>query len=228
MVKTLGFSTVIILFYLPGALLGAVCSDIIGPKYCIALGTTMQAIICLLLGIFYKELSEDIASFLIVYGLFLTFGEFGLGDNIGLLAAKSCATCVRGRFYGIAAATGKTGAFIGTFVFPMVCFLFLAVSNPKQIIKRFGGPNTIEGKAGPCYIASGLAAVATLVALFFLPRLGQDCLEVEDLKFRTILEANGYETEKLGMKARNPPDVEESELGSKLCGDSSSESVRRL
>jgi len=124
MVKTLGYSTVIILFYLPGAFLGALLSDVIGPKYCIVIGTSIQAIIGLLLGIFYKRLSENIAAFIVVYGLFLTFGEFGLGDNIGLFAAKSCATCVRGRFYGIAAATGKTGAFVGTFVFPMVISIF--------------------------------------------------------------------------------------------------------
>ena len=95
-------------------------SDIIGPKYCIVLGTMIQAAIGLLLGIFYKKLSENIGAFVVVYGLFLTFGEFGLGNNIGLLAAKSSATCVRGRFYGIAAAMGKTGAFVGTYVFPMV------------------------------------------------------------------------------------------------------------
>jgi len=120
MVKTLGYSTVIMLFYLPGSFLGAVFSDILGPKYCIVIGTLLQATIGFLLGFFYRQLSQNVAAFIVVYGLFLTFGEFGLGDNIGLLAAKSSATCVRGRFYGIAAATGKTGAFIGTYIFPMV------------------------------------------------------------------------------------------------------------
>jgi sugar phosphate permease len=120
MVKTLGYSTVIMLFYLPGALMGAYFSDKIGPKYCIVIGTSIQAVIGLLLGLFYRQLSENVGAFVVVYGLFLTFGEFGLGDNIGLMAAKSSATCVRGRFYGIAAATGKTGAFVGTYVFPMV------------------------------------------------------------------------------------------------------------
>ena len=120
MVKTLGYSTVIMLFYLPGSFLGAVFSDKIGPKYCIIIGTSIQAAIGLLLGLFYEKLSQNIAAFVVVYGLFLTFGEFGLGDNLGLIAAKSSATCVRGRFYGIAAATGKTGAFVGTYIFPMV------------------------------------------------------------------------------------------------------------
>jgi hypothetical protein len=126
-VKTLGYSTLIILFYVPGAILGAIFSDLIGPKYCIVIGTTIQAIIGLLLGLFYRQLSQNVGAFVAIYGLFLTFGEFGLGDNIGLLAAKSSATCVRGRFYGIAAATGKTGAFFGTYVFPMVHSLSIVV-----------------------------------------------------------------------------------------------------
>jgi MFS family permease len=123
MVKTLGYSTVIMLFYLPGSFLGAVFSDIIGPKWCIVIGTAVQAAIGLFLGLFYRQLSQNIGAFVTVYGLFLMFGEFGLGDNIGLMAAKSSATCVRGRFYGIAAAIGKTGAFIGTYVFPLVIFI---------------------------------------------------------------------------------------------------------
>jgi hypothetical protein len=69
-------------------------------------------------------------------------------------------------------------------------------------VKRFGGEDTIEGKAGPCYVACGLAIVAATIALFCLPRLGQDCLEVEDRKFRMILEMNGYNTERMGMPAR--------------------------
>ena len=65
-------------------------------------------------------------------------------------------------------------------------------------MKRFGGEDTIQGKAGPCYVASGLAIVAAIIALVCLPRLDQDCLEVEDRKFRTILEMNGYQTDKMG------------------------------
>jgi hypothetical protein len=45
--------------------------------------------------------------------------------------------------------------------------------------------------------------VAALIALICLPRLGQDCLEVEDRKFRTILEIHGYKTEQMGMRARS-------------------------
>jgi len=54
---------------------------------------------------------------LILDGLFLSFGEFGPGDNIGLIAAKVPATAIRGEFYGIAAAMGKIGAFAGAYAF---------------------------------------------------------------------------------------------------------------
>lgn len=38
----------------------------------------------------------------------------GPGNCLGMLAAKSGPTAVRGQFYGIAAAIGKIGAFGGT------------------------------------------------------------------------------------------------------------------
>lgn len=38
----------------------------------------------------------------------------GPGNCLGLLASKSSATAIRGQFYGLAAAIGKVGAFVGT------------------------------------------------------------------------------------------------------------------
>lgn len=45
--------------------------------------------------------------------LFITFGK-GPGNNTILLASKTSPTAIRGQFYGVAAAVGKLGAFIGT------------------------------------------------------------------------------------------------------------------
>ena len=45
-----------------------------------------------------------VAGFAVVYGIFLSLGELGHGNNIGLLAAKTSATGIRGHYYGIAAA----------------------------------------------------------------------------------------------------------------------------
>jgi hypothetical protein len=62
----------------------------------------------------YKHLTHNIGAFAVVYGIFLSFGEFGPGNCLGLLAAKTGPTAVRGKFYGLAAAAGKVGAFVGT------------------------------------------------------------------------------------------------------------------
>ncbi len=39
--------------------------------------------------------------------IFVSLGELGPGDNIGLVASKTSATSIRGQYYGIAAARGK-------------------------------------------------------------------------------------------------------------------------
>lgn len=54
-----------------------------------------------------------------MYSIFLALGEFGPGDNIGLCAAKTSATAIRGQYYSYAAAIGKIGAFVGTYVLPL-------------------------------------------------------------------------------------------------------------
>jgi hypothetical protein len=68
---------------------------------------------------------------LTVDGLFLSFGEFGPGDNIGLIAAKIPATAIRGQFYGIAAAMGKIGAFAGAYAFDDVTLFSLALADNR-------------------------------------------------------------------------------------------------
>lgn len=94
-----------------------------------------------------------------VYGLFLSFGELGPGNCMGLLASKTSPTAVRGQFYGAAAAIGKVGAFVGTWAFPpmingenasvwgCVCLKTLALA--------FGGPKTEKGNTGPFWVGSG-------------------------------------------------------------------------
>jgi hypothetical protein len=80
----------------------------------------LQAIIGFIMSGLYDQLRKHIAAFAVVYGIFLSFGELGPGNCLGLLAAKAGPTAVRGQFYGVAAAIGKVGAFAGTWC--MSCF----------------------------------------------------------------------------------------------------------
>lgn len=61
-----------------------------------------------------RRLKSHIGAFAVVYGIFLSLGELGPGNCLGLLASKSGPTAVRGQYYGVAAAVGKVGAFVGT------------------------------------------------------------------------------------------------------------------
>lgn len=74
----------------------------------------LQAIIGFIMSGCYVQLKHHIGAFAVIYGIFLSFGELGPGNCLGLLAAKSGPTATRGQFYGFAAAVGKVGAFAGT------------------------------------------------------------------------------------------------------------------
>jgi hypothetical protein len=115
--KSFGWSTVINLFYVPGAGLGAFVSDWIGPKYALALGVILQGAIGFLMSGIYKHLDQasQVGGFVVIYGIFLSLGELGPGDNIGLIASKTSASSIRGQYYGVAAAIGKVGAFVGKY-----------------------------------------------------------------------------------------------------------------
>ncbi|KAH6617845.1 major facilitator superfamily domain-containing protein [Chaetomium sp. MPI-SDFR-AT-0129] len=184
-----GWNTVLNLFYIPGTALGAPVSDLLGPRYALALGVTLQSIVGFIMAGLYPRLArpEMVGAFTTVYGIFLTLGELGAGNNIGLIAAKTCATGVRGQYYGIAAAVGKIGAFVGTWVFP-------------YIVAAGGDSETLSAQY-PFWVSSSLCVLSALLVVFGLPHIGQDTIAEEDIKFRAYLEEHGYDTRQLGLKS---------------------------
>lgn len=90
--------------------------------------------------------------------IFLSLGEFGPGNNIGLLAAKSSGTAIRGQYYGIAAATGKVGAFVGTYVLP--------------ILKK-NAPNELRAGQDPFFVSSSLCIFSAVLVWLLMPYIGQ-------------------------------------------------------
>ncbi|KAF7560036.1 hypothetical protein G7046_g4106 [Stylonectria norvegica] len=180
-----GWNTVINLFYLPGTIIGAFVSDWLGPRKTLIIGVTLQALVGYIMAGAYAKISQHIGAFAVVYGIFLSLGELGPGNNIGLLAAKTCATGVRGRYYGIAAAIGKIGAFVGTLVFPY--------------IEKAGGDNAVASAQYPFWVASSLCLLSAAIAIFFIPHIGQDTIRHEDVRFRAYLESKGWDTAQLGL-----------------------------
>ena len=121
----------------------------------------------------------------------MSLGEFGPGDNIGLIASKTCATGVRGQYYSVAAAIGKLGAFVGTYVFPYIV--------------RAGGEGDGSAKL-PFFISSGLCVFSGVIAYVFLPHIGQDTIAEEDIKFRAYLDEQGWDISQLGTQKNEAGD----------------------
>lgn len=96
--------------------------------------------------------------------IFLSLGELGPGDNIGLVASKTSATAIRGQYYGIAAAVGKIGAFVGAYIFPII---------------QANAPNEIRAGQDPFFVSSSLCIFSAFLALFLLPHIGQDTITSE-------------------------------------------------
>lgn len=82
----------------------------------------------------------------------------GPGDNIGLIAAKTSATAIRGQYYSYAAAIGKVGAFVGTYVIPIV---------------QKNAPNEIRSGQDPFFVSSSLCLLAAFLAIFMVPQINQ-------------------------------------------------------
>ncbi|KAJ6072954.1 hypothetical protein N7467_011039 [Penicillium canescens] len=188
--KSFGWATVVNVFYIPGSALGAFMSDWIGPRYTLALGVGLQGIVGFIMAGCYKWLATkaNVAAFVVVFGIFSALGEMGPGDNIGLIAAKTSATAIRGQYYSYAAAIGKVGAFVGTYVIPIV---------------QKNAPNEIRAGQDPFFVSSSLCLLAAFLAIFMIPQINQDTITYEDFKFRDYLEANGYDTTTMGNHNHN-------------------------
>lgn len=201
--KTFGWNVVVNLFYIPGSFVGSFMSDYFGPRLTLFFGVFAQGIIGFAMASQYPTLKEHIAGFIVLLGFFFALGEVGPGDNIGLIASKSSATCIRGQYYGVAAAIGKIGAFVGTYVFPI-------------IIKNAGGSTTISGNQAPYYVSSALCMLSAFLTLFLLPSLSQDAMNEEDERFRNYLTKNGFDVSQLGdvqsVDSAGSPDIVASEF----------------
>lgn len=173
---------VINLFYIPGAVGGSFVSDWIGPRYSLAIGVLAQAVVGFIMAGLYHTLATPahVAGFVVVYGIFLSLGELGPGDNIGLIASKTSATGIRGEYYAIAAAFGKIGAFTGTYAF-----------------KAIAGPNL--NYQNTFFVSSAFCVLSGLLTLFCLPHIGQDTITLEDIRFREYLDSHGWDVRQLGL-----------------------------
>jgi MFS family permease len=135
------------------------------------LGFAGYIVLGFIIGGTYTKLSQNIAAFVVLYGLLQAFGHMGPGATIGLISSEVYPTAMRGMGYGIATAFGRTGAAVGT-----ECF------TPLQ--DRAGNSSTF-------YLAGSIAILGTFV-YYLLPESSEIDLEKEDRSLEEFLAENGY------------------------------------
>lgn len=187
--QILGWGCLINAFYCPGAFIGAFLSDWLGPKRCMIFGLVMQSIFGFALSGAYSYFKPRVAGFAVIYGIFLCWGEIGPGNNVPLFSAKAIGpTAARAQLYSIAAASGKVGAFIGTYIFPVIINSFPEGSQLRS--------------TGIFYIGSGLALLSAIVCLLFFPNIRHDAMVDEDRLFREYLVEHGIDITGMGMQRK--------------------------
>ncbi|KAJ5909228.1 hypothetical protein N7495_001910 [Penicillium taxi] len=174
--KTAIWQVILALLPVPGVLIGAWLTNVIGRRWTGILGFSGYMIIGFIIGGLYDKLSKHIAAFVVVYGIWQACGHMGPGATIGLISTESFPTAMRGMGYAVATAFGRTGAAVGT-----ECF------SPLE---------NAAGKASTFYLAAGVAALGICV-YFLLPESGDIDLEEEDRLFEKYLAENNYKIEKI-------------------------------
>lgn len=159
--------------------------DKIGRKQTMTLGFALWGIWGFILGGALGPIQSVFPLFIVMYGIFLSFGEMGPGVATFLTAAESFPTPLRGHYMGFAAAFGKAGAAIGTQVFTPIQQSFHSVEKGQQAVFLIG---------------SAFCIVGAIIGWVFIPDKERD-LESEDVKFRNYLEDHGFDTSCYGEPA---------------------------
>jgi MFS transporter, PHS family, inorganic phosphate transporter len=140
----------------PGYLLAAISIDRLGRKPIQAVGFGLMgaafAAIALLPGG-----AQAVVPFILLYGISYFFAEFGPNTTTFVYPAEIFPARVRTTSHGIAATTGKLGAFVGTFAFPL-------------LMAHFGLP-------GAMGTVSVVAIIGLLVTWMLLPEPKGESLE---------------------------------------------------
>ncbi|KAI8892914.1 MFS Git1p-related glycerophosphoinositol and glycerophosphocholine permease [Globomyces pollinis-pini] len=192
------WETITFLFYIPGAIGGAYLTPntVLGPRNTLILGFFLQAVCGCILYFWYVDISKSVGVFTIFFGLFLSFGELGPGDSVYLISSSSCPSSVRGRFFGIASAVGKVGAYVGSQYF-------------RDIQKWFGNGDetSIDGKRGFFLFAAGINVIGILIAFFLIANFSETIVEEEDEAFKKYIIEEGYTLEEFGLEEKKKIDL---------------------
>lgn len=160
---------------IPGCLLGVLLLPKLGSRKCFMLGLGGFLVLGLIIGLAFEKITAHPAALIILYGLIGSVGNFGPGNMCGLTSAEVYPSALRGTFYGISAAVGKTGAAIG--------------------VQAFTPIQTHLGKKWVFIISAICGLVGIGLVYFFIPETTKFDLAEEDRAWLAYLVENGWQGE---------------------------------
>lgn len=116
-------AALLFVFALPGYYLSARFVDIIGRKFLQVLGFGMMSMTYLVIAML-TDISHNIHSFLLLFGISYFFINFGPNATTFLISSEVYPANLRATAHGISAAVGKIGAFIGAIFMPYMLETF--------------------------------------------------------------------------------------------------------
>ena len=132
----------------PGYLVAAATMDRLGRKTIQAVGFGFMALAFAAIA-FLPGGTQAVVPFILLYGLSYFFAEFGPNTTTFVFPAEIFPARIRTTSHGITATSGKIGAFLGTFAFPL-------------IMARFG-------LSGAMYSVAAVSIAGLLVTWWLLP-----------------------------------------------------------
>ncbi|KAK7679112.1 hypothetical protein QCA50_017872 [Cerrena zonata] len=139
-------------------------ADYIGPRLTIAGALVIQSSISFAMASHYPTLKKHIASFVVVFGFQQTF------EVVTMLSLLQ---------------VGKIGAFVGTYIFPII------MRNARKVSADW------EMQA-PFFVSAALCMFSAFLALFLCPTVDQDAIDNEDAAFIAYLKDQGYDLHNMG------------------------------
>jgi MFS family permease len=91
-VQNIGYGTVVNCFYLPGCLVGGILMDRIGRKQTMTLGFFLWALLGFIIGGALNPITSVFPLFVVLYGIFNSFGEMGPGVSILYITCNRTST----------------------------------------------------------------------------------------------------------------------------------------
>ena len=175
-ILSIGYSSVINAFLIPGCILGSLALDKLGRRNTMMAGFISQSIVAFVLAGALNPIQSVFPLFIVLYGIMLSCGEFGPGVTTLLVSSECFPTPLRGHFVGISAAFAKAGAAIGTVVF-------------NRIMSSYDSENS--GLRVAVFVGAGLSLLGAFITILCIPSDHIRNLQLEDLHFRQFLKDHG-------------------------------------